>query len=167
MFRSIVNSKKQDIAQDTLYKKKRLQYLQLNEDPNDTKPAFPTEALAREPHTTPDTSSNQETSNHTTMNKIKQSKKKKVIKATSKERIRFAQKRIHYLTGNQKNWSKNQIITKMMVGPDFGLSIRKVDQDPNITRKTKSPQENFTNIFHKWQNHQLKNARNELSSDGW
>ena len=140
MFRSIVNSKKQDIAQDTLYKKKRLQYLQLNEDPNDTKPAFPTEALAREPHTTPDTSSNQETSNHTTMNKIKQSKKKKVIKATSKERIRFAQKRIHYLTGNQKNWSKNQIITKMMVGPDFGMAWHKEGgSGPKYHQKNKIP----------------------------
>lgn len=124
MFSSLVQAKKQDIAQVNLYEKRRLQYLHFNEDPKDTKTPFPTKALTREPAFT-NTHSKFETDPNPNLlctNASPRHRKKQCIKATGKERMRFAQKRIKYLTGNQMTKSKHGTKTKIMVGPDLGLA---------------------------------------------
>jgi len=104
-----------------------MQYLNLSEDPNDIKPSFQKKALTREPNATCGHATFKQNPNlnppHT--NQIPRPRKKQlVIKATCKERLRHARKRIKYLTGNQSVKSKNGTKTKIMVGPDFGLAWR-------------------------------------------
>ena len=124
MLRSIVQAKKQDILQANLYKKKRLQYLEFNEDPADTKAPFPTKTLIREPaFRTPHTTSKPDPNPNLLKTCTSRHGKKLAIKATGKERIHFAQKRMKYLTGNQMGKSRNEIKKKIMVGPDLGLAF--------------------------------------------
>lgn len=102
---------------------KRLQYLQFNEDPADTKAPFPTKALTREPSFPTPHSKFKPDPDPNLLQTCVSRHRKKQIKATSKERIHFAQKRMKYLTGNQMIKSKNGIKKKIIVGPDLGLAF--------------------------------------------